>query len=275
MMLDLFTIVVAIGVLFFIHIPQPNQTLEGKTTQGSIIQELKGGFLFMWSNRILFYMMLYAAVINFLMVGPLKLMTPYIISLTGSETTLGVLLGIFDAGIVIGGILMGILGGTRPRIHGIMMGVLFRAVCIALLGLARTPITLGISLFFLFFTNALIDASFASIVQVKTPPDMQGRVFALLLQIMYIANPLSLLLTGPLVDQILTPALTTDKWNWLTPVVGNQPGSEMGLVMFVSGILIFLVTLGMYTWPRARHCEEELPDYAIQLNQKSNIAAAD
>jgi MFS family permease len=229
----------------------------------------------MWSNRILFYMMLYAAAINFLIVGPLKLMTPYIISLTGSETTLGVLLGIFDAGIVIGGILMGILGGTRPRIHGIMMGVLFRAVCIALLGLARTPITLGISLFFLFFTNALIDASFASIVQIKTPPDMQGRVFALLLQIMYIANPLSLLLTGPLVDQILTPALTTDKWNWLTPLVGNQPGSEMGLVMFVSGILIFLVTLGMYTWPRARHCEEELSDYAIQLNQKSNIAAAD
>lgn len=42
MMLDLFTIVVAIGVLFFIHIPQPNQTLEGKTTQGSIIQELRG-----------------------------------------------------------------------------------------------------------------------------------------------------------------------------------------------------------------------------------------
>lgn len=263
MLIDLVTIVVAISVLFFIHIPQPRQMFTEKTTHSSVFQDLKEGFQFMWSNRILFYMMLYAAVINFLMVGPLKLMTPYIINLTGSEATLGVLLGIFDAGIVIGGILMGIWGGTRPRIHGIMIGVLFRSVSIALLGLARTPVTLGISLFFLFFTNALIDASFASIVQLKTPPDLQGRVFALLLQIMYIANPLSLLLTGPLVDRILSPMLGTAKWHWFTPLVGDQPGSEMGLVMFISGVLILVITLGMYTWQRVRNCETELPDYPV------------
>ena len=46
-----------------------------------------------------------------------------------------------------------------------------------------------------------------SIIQLKVPPDLQGRIFALLFQLMYIATPLALLLTGPLVDHVLEPAV--------------------------------------------------------------------
>ena len=205
--------------------------------------------------------MLYAALVNFLLSGPMTLATPYIITLTGSEKTLGILLGMLNAGIVVGGVVMMIWGGTRPRIHGIMLGLLFRATWLAIYGLVRTPLMLGLALFFIFFTNALVDASFMSILQAKVPPNMQGRIFALLFQMMYIANPLSLLLTGPLVDNVLEPAVGSPGWHVVAPLVGSQPGSGMGLLTLIAGVLMFVSTAGIYAWGKTRSLENDLPDY--------------
>lgn len=261
MLVDLCTFVVAILVLFLVQIPQPVRTAAGHAAQGSLWKEMAGGWRFLRERRVLLYLMLYAACLNFLLSGPMSLNTPYVITLTGSEATLGILLGIMNVGMVVGGILMGIWGGTRPRVHGIMLGLLFRAIWLMIYGVARTPPLLGIALFFVFFTNALVDASFMSILQAKVPPDMQGRVFALLFQMMYIGNPLSLLLTGPVVDYGLEPAVGSPGWRWVAPLVGSRPGSGMGLLMLVAGGVIFIITVLAYAWPKTRSLERDLPDY--------------
>jgi hypothetical protein len=90
---------------------------------------------------------------------------------------------------------------------------------------------------------------------------MQGRVFSVLFQMMYIANPLSSLLTGPLVDRWLEPAVGTPGWWWVAPLVGSQPGSGMGLLLFVSGAVILVMTAVVYAWRRTRTVEVDLPDY--------------
>ena len=100
-----------------------------------------------------------------------------------------------------------------------------------------------------------------SILQLKVPPDMQGRVFSVLFQMMYIANPLSSLLTGPLVDRWLEPAVSTPGWQRFAPLVGNQPGSGMGLLLFISGGVILAMTVVVYAWRRTRTVEMNLPDY--------------
>ena len=156
--------------------------------------------------------------------------------------TLGILLGLLNAGIVVGGVVMMIWGGTRPRIHGIMLGLIFRGVWLAVYGLVRTPPMLGLAMFFIFFSSALVDASFMSILQLKVPPHMQGRIFALLFQLMYIANPLSLLLTGPLVDNVLEPAVGSPGWQVVAPLVGSRPGDFsssycIGLYLCVASIV--------------------------------------
>lgn len=120
---------------------------------------------------------------------------------------------------------------------------------------------MGGALFFVFFTNALIDGSFASILQLKVPPEMQGRVFGILFQLMYIANPLALALTGPLGDRVLEPGVGGPGWAWVAPLVGSQAGSGMGLLIACAGAIIFLLTAGVYAWPRTRRLEAELPDY--------------
>jgi hypothetical protein len=248
-------------VVILVEIPQPVKGGPAGALAVSVLDDFKEGFQFLWQRKILLYLMIYAAVINFLLQGPITLSTPYIITLTGSEKTLGILLGMLNTGIVVGGAVMMIWGGTRPRIHGIMLGLLFRAFWLAVYGLVRTPPMLGVALFFIFFTNAIVDGSFMSVLQVKVPPNMQGRIFAMLFQMMYIANPLSLLLTGPLVDNVLEPAVGGPGWAAAAPLVGSQPGSGMGLLILVAGVLMFACTAVIYAWPRTRSIEADLADY--------------
>ncbi len=261
MVIDLITFLAAMVVLYLVQIPQPQRSAEGGKTSGSIWQELLAGFRFLLQRRILLALMLFAALVNFFQFGPMNMNTPYLLTLTGSEAILGVLLGMLNVGIVAGGVVVLIWGGTRPRIHGILLGLIFRGVWIMIYGLARTPFWLGVALFFVFFTTPLVDASFMSIIQLKVPPDMQGRIFSVLFQMMYIANPFSSLLTGPLVDRWLEPAVGTSGWSWLAPLLGVQPGSGMGLLLFISGGVILLLSLLVYAWPRARSVERDLPDY--------------
>ena len=264
MMVDLGTFIAAVIVLYLVEIPQPLRNGGPGSQSLTILEDLRVGLQFLWQRRILFYLMIYAAFINFLLSGPMTLSTPYLITLTGSEKTLGILLGVLNLGIVVGGVAMMIWGGTRPRIHGIMLGLLFRAAWLIFYGLVRTPPMLGAALFFIFFTNALVDASFMSILQIKVPPDMQGRVFSLLFQMMYIANPLSLLITGPLVDNVLEPALGSPGWRFIEPLVGSQPGSGMGLLLVAAGLLMLISTALIYAWPKTRSVEKDLPDYIVR-----------
>ncbi len=260
MVVDLATFVVAILVVISLEIPQP-ETFNATDQKVTVLEDFKAGFKFILERRILLYLMIYAAVINFLLSGPINLSTPYLITLTGSEKLLGILLGAMNMGIVVGGIIMMVWGGTRPRIHGIMIGLLIRSVWLGIYGIVRTPLMLGIALFFIFFTSPLVDASFMSILQAKVPPGMQGRVFAILFQMMYIANPLSLLITGPLADDVLEPAVGQPGWQIFQPLVGSQDGSGMGLLMFIAAIFMFLSTALIYAWPKTRSLEADLPNY--------------
>jgi DHA3 family macrolide efflux protein-like MFS transporter len=258
MAVDLATFAVAVAVVSRARIPRPSRP-DGAARR-SIWADYRSGLTFLRERPTLLYLMFYAAAINFLLAGPMSLTTPYVLTLTGSERTLGLLLGTMNIGIVAGGVMMGAWGGTRPRIHGIMLGLLFRAACLALYGLARTPPALGLALFFIFFTNPLVDASFASLLQLKVPAALQGRIFALLFQLMYLTNPLSLLLTGPLVDRVLEPAVGASWWAAAAPLVGRAPGSGMGLLMLGAGGLMFLLTALVYAHPATRRVERDIPD---------------
>jgi hypothetical protein len=78
---------------------------------------------------------------------------------------------------------------------------------------------------------------------------------------MYIANPLSMLVTGPLVDRFLEPAVETARWAVVAPLVGSQPGSGMGLLLVAAGTVIFVLTVVVYALPKTRSVEADLPDY--------------
>ncbi|MCD4687423.1 MAG: MFS transporter [Anaerolineae bacterium] len=261
MAIDLFTFIAAMIVVMLVHIPRPEQTAEGRAAQGTLWQEAQVGFRYLWERRPLFMMLLSAMCANFFfnMVG--VLFTPYVLSLTGSETTLGVLMSVMSAGAIVGGIIMGVWGGTPPRIHTILPGIMITGLLFGVFGITRAPVLMGMALFGMMIPLPIINAAFMSVLQIKTPADLQGRVFAAVTQIAMLLSPISYLLAGPLADQVFEPAVGTAAWDVVAPLVGTQEGAGIGLMAVIAGTLIILSSAAFYALPMVRHMEATLPDY--------------
>jgi hypothetical protein len=187
----------------------------------------------------------------------------------GDEALAGLLLGVMSAGALAGALLIAVWGGTRPRIHTIMIGMLVTGGMFLMFATAVSPLLLGATLFVLMmplpFTNALL----MSILQAKTPPDLQGRVFGVVGQLLMIATPISFLITGPLVDKTLEPAVGTAAWNAFAPLVGAEAGAGMRLVLLAVGGIIIVTTGAAYALPGLRRMEATLPDYANAAGDES------
>lgn len=259
---DLATFFVAMLVVFSVHIPRPEVTAEGLASRGSMWQEAMSGFKYLWERRTLLYMMLYIAMINFLLSGTMGLGMPYLLARTdNNEALVGLLLSAINVGGFVGGLIFSVWGGTRPRIHTIIPGVMFGVTFMIVIGISRHPILLALALFLFMIPMPMINASFASMFQIKVPPDMQGRVFAVLSQVSLFLVPLSYLIMGPLADNVFEPAVGKAGWDVVSPIVGDSAGAGMGLMLVIGGVSVLLLSVLIYSWKRIRQMEAELPDY--------------
>lgn len=260
-LVDLATFLVAVGVIFFIHIPQPQQSEESAAAGGDWWAEWRGGLRFLWARPALLGLVLYLTALNFLLNGPLGLNIPYLMTRTGSESTTGAILAIESLGGFIGASLLAARGRVRSRLRAGLGGMLIVGVMFLLFATARSPLLLAGSLFLLMGVLQ-VWAVFTSLIQIKTPPDMQGRIFSIADQFGYLGATISFLLVGPLVDDILEPAAQTPAWAAFAPVVGSGEGAGMALVLLTAGVIILGLTILLAIQPAMRRMETMLPDYA-------------
>lgn len=221
-----------------------------------------GGLHYLWSRRTLFTLILFTTVANFLVVGVITLLTPYVLARTGSEAALGIILSLFNLGAIVGAVIIGVWGGTRPRIHTMMPALIMAGVCLMLMGMAQSALTLAVAAFPLMIPMPIMTAPFMSMMQTKVPPDLQGRVFAVNGQLSMLLTPIAYLLVGPLADSVFEPAVAQAGWKAVAPLVGEGVGAGMGLMIVLAGGITILLTIMMYALPSVRHMEVNLPDYA-------------
>ena len=114
-------------------------------------------------------------------------------------------------------------------------------------------------LIFVPFAAALSQALF----QIKIPPDVQGRVFAIRGMIARSLSPISFLLAGPLADKIFDPlmaeggALAT---TFVGQILGAGPGRGIGVIFIISCLFLWTESVIAYANPRIRNLEHEIPD---------------
>lgn len=260
-LVDMATFLIAVLVVRRLTIPMPEQTEEGRRLQGSLWKELIGGMRYLVSRRVIFGLLLHVSLLNFIAAGMGALLTPYVLARTGSEQVLGLVLSVPNLGGLLGGLAFGIWGGTQKRIHTMMLAIMLVGFFMMLFGMARTPLALIGTLFFVMFPQTFFTAPFRTILMTKIAPDVQGRVFAVVTQISILLQPLSYLLIGPLADRILEPAVQQPAWALVAPLVGSAPGSGMALYMFGGGLLMLVITVLVYALPAVRRMETDLPDY--------------
>lgn len=265
--IDLITFVIAAAVVLAVKIPRPAQTDVGRQMQGSLLKETFGGLRYLMGMRPLFMLTLHIALVNFLFSGAGVLFTPYLLARTGSEALMGALLGILNIGMIVGGVTMGVWGGTKVRMHTIMIGIIVAGLFLVFGGMAQNVLILGVMFFVMFIPMPMINAAAMSLLQAKVPPDVQGRVFAVLTQIAMLLMPIGYLLIGPLTDQVFEPAVSAAGWERIAPLVGSEPGAGMGLIMVISGAVLTILTAIVYAIPSIRRLESSLPDYVPVAHQ--------
>lgn len=259
MLIDFATFFAAIGVLLVVKIPQPEITETQKSQK--IIQDIKNGWQFISLRPGLIALAAYIGIVNIFATSVLALTTPLILSFA-NERILGISQMISSLGLLLGGILISWWGGTKRKMTGIYIGVLIGGVGLMFGGLRSIFWWIAIGIFFFLFPIPTVNAQLRSIVQTKSPPELQGRVFSVIFLIARLGPPIGFLLSAFLSDGFFEPGMMPNGFlaSFFGPLFGTGPGRGVGVMMTLAGIGLWITTAFMYAYPRLRLVEDELPD---------------
>lgn len=268
--IDLFTLVVAIGVLLLVNVPQPMTTEEGGESRGGLGKEVVYGFRYIFDRpSLLALQLVYFSI--FLVVGfAIAIMSPMILARTGNDATvLGMVESAFGIGGVVGGIVLSTWGGPRRKVNGVFMGLILAMLGIVLMGLGRDPFVWAFSAFLMMFFVPILDGSDQAIWQSKVAPDVQGRVFGARVLISDMSFPISMLIGGPLADRVFEPAMIAGGGlaGIFGGLVGIGRGAGMSLMFVFAGALGILLGLVGFSLRVVRNIEEILPDHKAKAEK--------
>jgi DHA3 family macrolide efflux protein-like MFS transporter len=264
MIIDVVTFVFAIGALLLVSIPQPPKSDEGLKGQGTIWKESLYGFRYIWERPSLLALQLQFAVGNLFDFSGFVLFAPMILARTGSnEIVLGSIQSAGAIGGVLGGALLTVWGGTKRRIHGVLIGWALSSLGLLLMGLGRGLVLWMLAAFIYAFFEPIVNGSDRAIWQSKVAPDVQGRVFATQLLLSQITIPIAMLLAGPLADHVFEPAMMPggSMVGTFGRLFGVGPGAGMALMISIAGVVGMVLPLLGYAIRDVREVETILPDY--------------
>ena len=203
--IDVSTALLAIIPLCFIPIPQPENIVQDSTCSRNttVWGDLWAGFRYVWSWPGLLILMITAMLIN-LVITPAFSLIPILVNkhFNGGAMHLAWLEAAAGIGIVSGGLLLSAWGGFRRRIMTTLTGLVFLGIGLVLLGLLSTSAfnTAIIITFLIGFAVALVDGPLLAVVQAVVSPEMQGRIFTLILSAAKAMTPIGLAFAGPIAD---------------------------------------------------------------------------
>jgi DHA3 family macrolide efflux protein-like MFS transporter len=202
--IDFFSAVIAISLLFAIHIPQPAYRERTTNVTATVWQDMRAGFSFLKQWPALLSVMGIAALLN-LVLTPAFTLVPILVTdhFHGSAVQLGWINAGYGLGIIGGGALLGIWGGFKRRIFTSLLGIVGLGIGSLLIGVSPAS-AYGMALTGMILVgvmNAFANGPFFAILQSIIPPEMQGRVFTVLMSVSMAMAPVGLAVAGPLADR--------------------------------------------------------------------------
>ncbi|MDP9120164.1 MAG: MFS transporter [Acidobacteriota bacterium] len=261
LIIDFVTFLFAAAVLLFVTIPQPEQSAEGQRAKGSIWKEAAFGWTFIRERPGLLRLLLFFALFNLVVATGGVAIMPMVLGFTNTAGV-GTIMALVGVGMLLGGMLMATTGGTKRRIYGLLGGWALISVCFVLVGIRPNLWLVGAGVLLWYIAVPVINASSQAIWQSKTPPDVQGRVFAVRRMIAQFTVPIGDFSAGPLADKVFNPALMPGGAlaGSAGRVIGVGPGRGIAMMLVTLAIFPALIALIGFLNPRVRNLETELPD---------------
>ena len=264
MTIDIATFGVAVLALVAVEIPRH---VPDASMQESMWRQMTFGFRFIRERGPLLSLVSIFAVSNFMISLSNPLFTPMILARTGQNATaLGFVQSAVGIGGALGGFLLGLWGGPKDKVRGILLGdplnFMVMGLCVFF---GRGPIIWAGGFLVSACVGTMVNGLSQSIWQAKVPAGLQGRVFSARRMIAWIVMPVATLLAGPLADEVFEPAMRPGGAlvSVFSRVVGTGPGAGMAVMYLLSTTAASAVTLAGFMIPRLRHLEQILPDHDV------------
>ena len=261
MLIDLGTFIFAVSIVLAVRIPRPTLIKKDTTTRNSLWKDVAVGWQFISARTGFLSLLVLFGLGNYANLMTDTLIPPMLLELT-TPAVLGSVLSAGGLGMLVGTMLMAAWGGPKKRIYGILIFKTLAGLAIMGIGLFQSIPLIALATFFYYLPFPLVNGSDQAIWQSKVPPDLQGRVFSIRRMLAGSMIPLVYLTAGPLSDKVFKPLLSENGSLALSlgQFFGVGPSRGMGLLIFLMGAFIVVLTLLTALNPRVRNLEDELPD---------------
>lgn len=262
-LIDFGTCLFAICTLLLVWIPRrPAGTRSAQPP--ALAHEIMFGWRYIFARPGLLSLLLLFATSNFMMATVVVLAKPLILAFT-TPAVLGVILSCAGVGVLAGSLAMGIWGGPRRRVNGVLGSFLLSGICMIMSGLAPSAWLIGAAAFLFTLGTPITAGCSQAIWQTKVPAEVQGRVFATRSMIAMSSLPLAFLVVGPLAEYVFEPLMANGGRlaGSLGRLIGVGPGRGIALMFMLFGLLMLLLVLAGTLYPRLRLVEDDLPDAIV------------
>ena len=262
LIVDLATFAVAVATLSVVRFPRPQGHAE--TTTGTLWGDAAVGWRWVKDRPGLLGLLEIYAAVNFTLAFINVLIFPLALAFA-SEASAGTVLSVAGVGAVAGSIAVSAWGGPAQRVRGMMIAIATGGIAVAAMGARASIPLIAVSGFILMAVVPVANTSSQVLWQLKVPPAVQGRVFAIRRMVSSAIAPIAILAAGPLADKVFEPLLAKDGGlaSSVGAVIGTGPGRGVGFMFIVAGLLTTLIAVLGYARPRVRHLETDLPDYVV------------
>lgn len=259
--IDFVTFLFAITTVLVQRIPQPILR-DAKKTKNKVWDDVKGAMAVIRSKSGFIELIAVFGLLNFIANLAIVLIGPIVIS-SYSESIYGLVNSISGVAMVIGGMIAGAFPVKKHRVRSIFRSLIFTGLGLCIMGASPLWYVLAAGFFVAMLPIPFTNGTFGTLIHMKFPGEMLGRVGALIDALLKMITPIAFLLAGFLSDKVFNPLLVeggaladTFVGRWIG--VGSQRGS--GLILIISGILLAITCIAMLCNKRVMMLEEVNPD---------------
>lgn len=201
LMIDVGTAIVGVGLLCCIALPKRQAEKAG--AQESLLADLKSGMRYAFLNPFLGKLLFLYGLFIFLCVPAGFLATLFVSRTYGdsySYLTIVELVGF--AGMAAGGALLGAWGGFSNRVRTLLFGLGSFGLLAFAMGAIKSFIVYLVLMVVLGVALTMVQTAVTTLIQEKSAPDMQGRVFGFLGTMYSGFLPIGMAVFGPLADHV-------------------------------------------------------------------------
>ena len=195
---DIVTAAVAMLALIVVRVPEIRRAQDAPPT--SILKDMGEAFRYLWTWKGALIVMVIFMAANLLITPAFTLLPLLTLEHFGKGALeYAAMESMAGAGMIAGGVLLGVWGGTKRKIVTSMAALTLMGIGVSVIGLLPPGgyLIAVVACLFVGFMLALVNGTVMAILQKGIRADLQGRVFALLGAIANAMIPAGLLLAAP------------------------------------------------------------------------------